>query len=102
MNTTILVIEDSLPINELICINLETAGYEAVPFFDGDEAAVYLDGLSRDFSALPSDNKNSASSSSLIDRMRSALDGVSSGQGPCTQYDRSPFALYFAHTPSCL
>ena len=45
MNTTILVIEDSLPINELICINLETAGYEAVPFFDGDEAAVYLDGL---------------------------------------------------------
>ena len=33
MNTTILVIEDSLPINELICINLETAGYEAVPFF---------------------------------------------------------------------
>ena len=42
MNTTILVIEDSLPINELICINLETAGYEAVPFFDGDEAAVIL------------------------------------------------------------
>ena len=65
MNTTILVIEDSLPINELICINLETAGYEAVPFFDGDEAAAYLDGLTREFAVLPSGGKNSASSRTL-------------------------------------
>ena len=65
MNTTILVIEDSLPINELICINLETAGYEAVPFFDGDEVAAYLDGLAREFPVLPSGGKNSASSRTL-------------------------------------
>lgn len=65
MNTTILVIEDSLPINELICINLETAGYEAVPFFDGNEAAAYLDGLAREFPVLPSGGKNSASSRTL-------------------------------------
>lgn len=54
MNTTILLIEDSLPINELICINLETAGYEAVPFFDGSEAAAYLDGLTHAATNLPS------------------------------------------------
>lgn len=65
MNTTILVIEDSLPINELICINLETAGYEAVPFFDGDEVAAYLDGLAREFPVLPSGGENSASSRTL-------------------------------------
>lgn len=35
MPCKILVIEDEEPINELICLNLETAGYEPVPFFDG-------------------------------------------------------------------
>lgn len=54
MNTTILIIEDSFPINELICINLETAGYETVSFFDGDEAAAYLDGLTHAAPKLPS------------------------------------------------
>ncbi len=42
MNADILVIEDSRPINELICINLETAGYHAIPFYDGDEASRHL------------------------------------------------------------
>ena len=31
----ILVIEDEIAINDLICMNLEIAGYSAVPFFDG-------------------------------------------------------------------
>lgn len=84
MNTTILVIEDSLPINELICINLETAGYEAVPFFDGDEAAVYLDGLSRDFPALPSDNKNSASSCTLSQDFTTSAPDIRNSSGSVT------------------
>lgn len=42
MNADILVIEDARPINELICINLETAGYRAVPFYDGDAASRHL------------------------------------------------------------
>ena len=31
----ILVIEDETAINDLICMNLEVAGYEPTPFFDG-------------------------------------------------------------------
>lgn len=34
----ILVIEDDVSISELICMNLEAAGYEAFPLFDGLEA----------------------------------------------------------------
>lgn len=42
MKSRILVIEDEEHINELICLNLETAGYEAVPFYDGNAASAYL------------------------------------------------------------
>lgn len=42
MPCKILVIEDEEHINELICINLETAGYEPVPFFDGDALFSHL------------------------------------------------------------
>ncbi|EET60939.1 response regulator receiver domain protein [Marvinbryantia formatexigens DSM 14469] len=42
MKATILVIEDAEHINELICINLETAGYTAVPFYDGDAVSAHL------------------------------------------------------------
>ena len=38
----ILVIEDEAAINDLICMNLEIAGYEPVPFFDGEEFSRYL------------------------------------------------------------
>ncbi|MCM1182485.1 MAG: response regulator transcription factor [Roseburia sp.] len=38
----ILVIEDDAAISELICMNLEAAGYEAQPIFDGNEAAERL------------------------------------------------------------
>ena len=31
----ILVIEDEAAINDLICMNLEIAGYVPLPFFDG-------------------------------------------------------------------
>lgn len=42
MKERILVIEDSAAINELICINLETAGYEPMPFWDGDAVSAWL------------------------------------------------------------
>lgn len=40
----ILVIEDEAAINDLICMNLEIAGYEAVPFFDGAKFSEHLKG----------------------------------------------------------
>lgn len=42
MNHKILVIEDEEHINELICLNLETAGYEPIPFYDGDALGLHL------------------------------------------------------------
>ena len=38
----ILVIEDETAINDLICMNLEIAGYEPEPFFDGEEFSRHL------------------------------------------------------------
>ncbi len=38
----ILVIEDEEHINELICLNLETAGYAPIPFYDGDALSQHL------------------------------------------------------------
>ena len=38
MKTKILVIEDDTAISELICMNLEAAGYDPVPIYDGEEA----------------------------------------------------------------
>ena len=38
----ILVIEDEISINDLICMNLEIAGYQPVPFFDGNEFSRHL------------------------------------------------------------
>ena len=38
----ILVIEDEAAINDLICMNLEIAGYVPVPFFDGEEFSRHL------------------------------------------------------------
>lgn len=42
MKTKILVIEDDNSISELICMNLEAAGYEACPVMDGKEAEALL------------------------------------------------------------
>ncbi len=42
MRANILVIEDTRSISDLICINLETVGYTAVPFYDGDEVSRHL------------------------------------------------------------
>lgn len=42
MKTKILVIEDDNSISELICMNLEAAGYEAVPILDGLAAESYM------------------------------------------------------------
>lgn len=38
----ILVIEDETAINDLICMNLEIAGYEPIPFFDGEQFISHL------------------------------------------------------------
>ncbi len=38
----ILVIEDETAINDLICMNLEIAGYESIPFFDGEQFSSHL------------------------------------------------------------
>lgn len=38
----ILVIEDETAINDLICMNLEIAGYKPEPFFDGEEFSRHL------------------------------------------------------------
>lgn len=38
----ILVIEDETAINDLICMNLEIAGYEPTPFFDGAKFSQHL------------------------------------------------------------
>lgn len=42
MKTKILVIEDDNSISELICMNLEAAGYEPVPVLDGSEAERFI------------------------------------------------------------
>lgn len=42
MKTKILVIEDDSSISELICMNLEAAGYEAIPITDGLMAEAFL------------------------------------------------------------
>lgn len=44
MRGNILVIEDTKAINELICINLETVGFTAVPFYDGGAVSAHLTG----------------------------------------------------------
>lgn len=43
MKGKILVIEDEPSINDLICMNLEAAGYEAEPFFDGLKVERHLE-----------------------------------------------------------
>ncbi len=45
MKTKILVIEDDSSISELICMNLEAAGYHALPIMDGLYAERFLKGM---------------------------------------------------------
>ena len=44
MKNKILVIEDDRAISELLCMNLEAAGYETVAAYDGEEALRLLYG----------------------------------------------------------
>lgn len=60
----ILVIEDDAPISELICMNLEAAGYEPTAVFDGLEAQKLLRGGQADDVAL-----------ALVDVMLPGKDG---------------------------
>lgn len=39
MKARILVIEDEIAINDLLCMNLEVAGYDTVSYLDGEEAS---------------------------------------------------------------
>ena len=62
MKATILVIEDEQYINELICLNLESAGYTAVPFLDGNSVSEHL-------------KQNPAYDLALVDVMLPGKDG---------------------------
>ena len=42
MKKRVLVIEDEKAINDLLCMNLEVAGYEPVAFFDGNELSKHI------------------------------------------------------------
>lgn len=64
MRTRILVVEDDISISELICMNLEAAGYEAVAIVDGLEAAAFLHGCAEEDVAL-----------ALVDVMLPGKDG---------------------------
>lgn len=64
MKTKILVIEDDNAISELICMNLEAAGYETLPFADGLVAEAFL---------KSEDKKNIALA--LVDVMLPGKDG---------------------------
>ena len=48
MKARILVIEDEMAINDLLCMNLEAAGYETVGYLDGNDAS---EGRTMNFSA---------------------------------------------------
>ena len=43
MKARILVIEDEMAINDLLCMNLEAAGYETVGYLDGNDASEGVD-----------------------------------------------------------
>lgn len=62
MKGKVLVIEDETAISDLICMNLEVAGYEPIPFFRGDDAAAEL-------------QKNGAYDIALVDVMLPGMDG---------------------------
>ncbi len=64
MKTKILVIEDDSSISELICMNLEAAGYEATPLFDGLCAEAFLKEEGKNKAAL-----------ALVDVMLPGKDG---------------------------
>lgn len=64
MRTRILVVEDDISISELICMNLEAAGYETVAIVDGLEAAAFLHGCAEEDVAL-----------ALVDVMLPGKDG---------------------------
>lgn len=64
VKTRILVIEDDTSISELICMNLEAAGYETVAIGDGLEAEDFLLGCAEDSAAL-----------ALVDVMLPGKDG---------------------------
>lgn len=64
MKTRILVVEDDSSISELICMNLEAAGYEPLPFMDGLSAEHFLREFCSDMPAL-----------ALVDVMLPGKDG---------------------------
>lgn len=72
MKTKILVIEDDASISELICMNLEAAGYEPLPFTDGLLAEQFLietgaNGREKELSQVPA--------LALVDVMLPGKDG---------------------------
>lgn len=77
MRATILVIEDEEAINDLICMNLEAAGYQTVPCLDGEAASRLIREASGDGS---SDRREQAEGGvrydlALLDVMLPGKDG---------------------------
>ncbi|MBS5607852.1 MAG: response regulator, partial [Enterocloster asparagiformis] len=64
MKNRILVVEDERIISDLICMNLEAAGYETRAVYDGDQAA----GLLRE-------QGQEAADLALVDIMLPGMDG---------------------------
>ena len=63
MKARILVIEDEMAINDLLCMNLEAAGYETVGYLDGNDAS---EGVAQDHEFQ----------CALVDIMLPGMDGL--------------------------
>lgn len=72
MKTKILVVEDDSSISELICMNLEAAGYEPLPFTDGLLAERFLKEISQ---SEPESAGMEAPALALVDVMLPGKDG---------------------------
>ncbi len=72
MKTKILVVEDDSSISELICMNLEAAGYEPLPFTDGLLAERFLKEISLN---EPESAGMEAPALALVDVMLPGKDG---------------------------
>lgn len=75
MKTKILVIEDDSSISELICMNLEAAGYHALPIMDGLEAERFLKGIINGKKREGGEAAEEEAALALVDVMLPGKDG---------------------------
>ena len=82
MKTKILVLEDDNSISQLICMNLEAAGFLTIPILDGLEAQAYLQ-----------TEQSKEISLALVDVMLPGKDGFSLMEVTLRQMQKSPHTL---------